>query len=264
MKAKTRKSKLQCKPEEEIQPRLRQWYRSFLGRTLLEMEKAHLDSILANLFGYHLLQVGIIADEDLLSSSRIKQCAILDRDVHVIALDNHLKQKAFSGLPEALPIASDSLDVLVLPHALEFSKDPHQMLREADRTLIPEGHLVILGFNPWSFWMLWRISLGWRGFPPWCGRFRGLARLKDWLSLLGFDIMYTHTYFFRPPLKQEKILTKLRFMEKLGSRLWPVFGGGYTLVAKKRVVTLTPIKPRWRPRRSLIPAGMAEPQNREY
>ena len=79
MKVKTKKSKLQCKPGPEVQPRLRQWYRTFLGQTLLEMEKAYLDSVLANLFGYHLLQVGIIVDEDLLSSSRIKQCAILDR-----------------------------------------------------------------------------------------------------------------------------------------------------------------------------------------
>jgi len=93
--------------------------------------------------------------------------------------------------------------------------------------------------------------------PPWSGDFRSILRLKDWLALLGFDLVYTRSFFFRPPLKRMGIMNRLDFLECVGRRWWPFLGGAYILVAKKRVVTLTPIKPRWRPRRRLIEVGSA-------
>jgi SAM-dependent methyltransferase len=164
----------------------------------------------------------------------------------------------FNGEPEYIPIASDTLDVLVLSHTLEYCANPHEVLREADRILIPEGNVVILGFNPWGLWSVWRALFGWRKKAPWCGRFVGMSRLKDWLQLLGFDITESRRYFFRPPLSQPGIMTRLQFLDTFGSRFWPILGGAYFLVAKKRVATLTPIKPRWRPRRSrLVTTGLA-------
>ncbi|MEJ2508347.1 MAG: methyltransferase domain-containing protein [Gammaproteobacteria bacterium] len=219
-------------------------------------EKDQIDAVLPDLFGYHLLQVGNHADVDLLSASRIPHCVVMEQGLEVRARS----ERAVYGESEALPMACDSLDVLVLPHALEFSSAPHQVLREADRTLIPEGHLVLLGFNPWSLWMLWRFAARWRGRVPWCGRFLSLARVKDWLALLGFDIVQTRTYFFRPPFQHAGLMHRLRFLERLGRRLWPILGGGYVLVARKRVATLTPIRPRWRPRRRLVGnGGLVEP-----
>ncbi|MEW6353264.1 MAG: methyltransferase domain-containing protein [Pseudomonadota bacterium] len=234
--------------------RQRAWYRLRLGSLLLEAECARMAEVLPDLFGYHLLQVGAPADVDLLSTSRISHRIVLDADTG--AHGAHPPQ--LYARPDALPIASDSVDVVVLPHTLEFAPDPHQVLREAERVLIAEGSVVILGFNPWSLWGVWRLLLMRGGEPPWCGRFLSLTRIRDWLALLGFDEIQMRPYFFRPPLHHTGVMHKLNFMEHLGARLWPKLAGAYLLVAKKRVSTLTPIKPRWR-QRSLLGAGVAEP-----
>lgn len=237
---------------------LRTWYDGTLGRRLLEIEQRQLDAILPNLFGYHLVQIGCLADTDMVGASRVSHRVILD------IIDG--RRSATVGVqaePARLPIASDSVDVVVLPHTLEFEADPHQTLREVDRVLIPEGHVVILGFNPWSFWGLRRLfRRRGRATYPWCGRFRGLTRIKDWLALLGFDVVMTSGYFFRPPLHHEGVMRRLAFIEVAGARWCSMLSGAYILVARKRMLTLTPVKPRWRPRRSLIGADMPEPTTR--
>ena len=237
---------------------LRLWYDTPVGNRLLDIERRKLDAILPNLFGYHLLQVGCMVDDDLLGASRISHRIVID-----VVEDRPLQCVRLRAYPDRLPIASDSVDVVVLPHTLEFEADPHQALREIDRILIPEGHVVILGFNPWSWWGLRRLfRRRRRDTYPWCGRFRSLPRIKDWLALLGFDIVMTSGYFFRPPLNHDRIMRRLNFIETAGARWLPMLSGAYLLVAKKRVLTLTPIKPRWRPRRSLIGADMPEPTTR--
>lgn len=257
----TRKPKHPCGPPEVIRAKLRNWYAVGLGRQFLDVERAELDSVLANLFGFHLLQVGAYADEYILAATRISHTVLLDYQAHT--LSEALQKIAMRGSATALPIASQSVDVVVLHHSLEFSRDPHQVLREVDRVLVAEGHVVILGFNPWSFWLPWRWLLRWSQQPPWCGRALGRARLRDWLSLLGFDIVHSKNHFYRPPLQQAGIMDRLKFMDKLGARFWPRLGAGYLLVGRKKVIALTPIKPRWKPRRSLIPQGVVESQNRE-
>lgn len=242
--------------------RMRRWYDTPLGKFLATEEFQQLDAVICNLFGYHLVQVGKAGWGNSFGGTRVPHCVIVDQDYDQ-ELENTLMSGArIGGVPDALPIASDMVDVVTLPHVLEFVKDPHQVLREVDRILIPEGHVVILGYNPLSFWYFARVLLGWRRHPPWCGRFFSVARIKDWLSLLGFDIAYTRFFFYRPPVQHMGIIHRLAFVERLGNRLWPIFGGLYIVVAKKKVVTLTPIKPRWRPRRSFIPAGVVETQNR--
>jgi SAM-dependent methyltransferase len=258
---KRRKSALRRAEINENRQKLRGWYTRLVGRLLLEMEREQMSQVLNNLFGYHALQVGCLLGDDLLASSRIPHQILMDMDPNKTeTLCNHV-----FGYPDALPIVSDSIDVILLPHTLEFERDPHQILREVDRALIPEGHAVILGFNPWSLWGLWRLLTFRRSNPPWCGSFLSLTRIKDWLALLGFDVVLIKPFFFRPPIQQEGIMRRLRFMEKLGARFWPRLSGAYVLVAKKRVATLTPIKPRWRPRRALVGAGkLAGPTARRY
>ena len=163
---------------------------------------------------------------------------------------------------DSLPLATDSLDVVVLPHVLEFEKSPHQILRETERILIGEGHVVILGFNPWSLWGLWRMLLAWRDEPPWCGHFLSLSRLKDWLTLLDFEIEQIEHFYFRPPVRNKSIMKHLEFMEKLGRYAWSFLGGAYILVAKNRVIPLTPIKMSWQARRQMITSGIVEPSAR--
>lgn len=233
-----------------IRNELRVWHLHGAGHLLLEAELAQMDDVLQNLFGYHLLQIGRSHDQDLLASSRISHRIVLDDDME----HGDCSATILRGTLDELPIASDSIDVVVLPHTLEFEQDPHRVLREVERVLIAEGHVVLLGLNPWSLWGMVRWMRRRQGAPPWCGRFLGLMRVKDWLALLGFDVVVTRQYFFRPPLQQEGLMRKLMFMEKIGARLWPRLSGAYLVIAKKRVTTLTPIKPRWKPRRSLMPA----------
>lgn len=239
--------------------KMKAWYKSNLGQKLLEIERAELESILPNLFGYHLLQIGAFVEKDLLSTSRIS---------HRVVIDGLLPEKNYnpggdaylgiSGRPDVLPIQSDCVDVVLLHHTLEFENDPHQALREVDRVLVPEGHVVIQGINPWSYWGLWRLFRYRRGTPPWFGRFRSLLRIKDWLGLLGFDTVVSRVYFYRPPFQRSGVLNRLRFLDALGKRWWPFFGGAYLIVAKKRESTLTMIKPRWRPRR-LVDVNIPKP-----
>ena len=256
-----RKRNHSCGPLHAVRANFRNWYGVGLGRRLLDAERAELDSVLCNLFGFHLLQVGAYADEYILGATRISHRVILDNEAHTLSPE--LGVMALRGSAAALPIASQSVDVVVLHHSLEFAADPHQVLREIDRVLVPEGHVVIVGFNPWGCWLPWRWVLRWRQQPPWCGRTLSSVRLKDWLSLLGFNVVYGKNFFFRPPLHRPGIMDRLMLLEILGARLWPVFGAAFILVGRKRVIALTPIKPRWKPRRSLIPQGIAEPQSNE-
>ncbi|MDH5445612.1 MAG: methyltransferase domain-containing protein, partial [Gammaproteobacteria bacterium] len=155
--------------------------------------------------------------------------------------------------------ASDSVDVVVLNHALEFSHNPHQVLREVERVLVPEGHLVIMMFNPWSLWAVNRLLLRWKNTAPWCGKFISATRSKDWLALLGFEVGQSRGYFFRPALQQMTIMERIGWLEKMGQRFWSIFGGGYMLVAKKKTETMTPIRPKWASRRRrVVAAGLVE------
>lgn len=245
----------------EERHRLRAWYEGRLGQLLLECERRELDEVLANLFGYYLLQVGAVMDAYLLESSRIRHQLVVDSAWPAEPCRAWPGQVAsLCGRPQQLPVQSDSVDVVLLAHTLEFAPSAHEVLREVERVLVAEGHVVILGFNPWSVWGMRRLLRGRRRWhAPWHGTFRGVYRIKDWLSLLGFDIVQVRPYFFRPPLQHETTMRRLEWLERLGRRWWPVLGGAYLIVAKKRVTTLTPIKPRWRPRRSLLQPDVPKP-----
>lgn len=248
-----------CPDPVEARRQLQRWYRTSLGQNLQQCEQGLLNQVLPNLFGYHLLQQGRPMEADLLSASRIPHRMVMEE---LSPRQRTARDEPFVGQSDMLPIATDSLDVILLPHTLEYIDSPHQVLREAERTLIPEGHLLILGFNPWSLFGLRRLLSGWRNQSPWCGHFYSTLRLRDWLALLGFDTVLVRHYFFRPALQNDGIMRRLHALERAGDRFWPVLGGGYLLVAKKRVATLTPIKPRWRSSRSLVTVGSAEPTAR--
>ncbi len=240
-----------CVPEPKVWQLLLDWHDSALGSRLAIEEKSLLDEILPNLFGYHLCQMGVVGDSPLYDASRIAHCFVMD----ISLLPEQVAQVQAS--PLMLPIATDSVDVVILPHVLEFCEQPHEVLREVERVLIAEGHLVLTAINPVSLWMVWKLLFGWRRKLPWCGRFYTAQRVKDWLALLGFDIKIVHYYFYRPPFSRNGLLKRTRFLEPIGRKLFRFFGGGYVIVAKKRVETLTPIRPRWYSRR--VMPGLVEP-----
>lgn len=246
-----------CRDRRRVEQQLAEWYAGQPGQTLAATEQALIDSVLPNLFGYHLLQLGSVVPCDLLSASRIPHRMVMVEG-GALAWRRVPEVGLFRGESEQLPVESSSIDVVLCPHILEFASSPHAVLREVERVLIPEGHLVIVSFNPWSLWGLARLLLGWKRQAPWCGRFYSRGRLQDWLALLGFETVVTRTAFFRLPLSYPGLLQRFEVIERSGSRWWPALGGVHMVVAKKRVATLTPIKPRWRPRRSLLQGKLPE------
>jgi SAM-dependent methyltransferase len=212
------------------------WFDTALGQYVLEREHDYFDRVAADIFGYNALQFGL-PQIDLLRTSRITSRWSVGPSAPV-GLRADFRD---------LPIAANSVDLVVLPHVLEFTDDPHQILREVVRVLVPEGQVLISGFNPWSLIGMKRIKPGSRGQAPWSGRFINLSRLKDWLSLLSFDVIGGRMQGYRPPFSQERWLRRFNFMDKAGDRWWPFAGGIYLLQAVKRVRGMRVITPTWRP-----------------
>ncbi|NIM28714.1 MAG: methyltransferase domain-containing protein [Gammaproteobacteria bacterium] len=237
---------------------LHAWFSRVPGREIALAQRGQLDRVLSNLFGYHLVQVGSLGDLDLLSNSRVLNRNVIEID----GLEQDQPYPVVRGSATALPIESDTVDVVVLPHILEFEAQPHEALRESARVLVPEGHLVICGFNPWSMMGCWRYLKGRQQSAPWSGRFLALTRLRDWLALLGFDVTSQTACFFKPPFSNERLLKRLDFLDRIGTRMPAYFAGAYLVLAQKRVTTLTPIRSRWRPRRRLVAVGLVGPSAR--
>lgn len=191
------------------------------------------DAAVADIFGFNAVQLGM-PNVDLLRNSRIP--------FRCIAAGGG--KAALHCEFEQLPLATGSVDLLLLPHILEFSDNPHQVLRDAERVLMPEGHIVISGFNPLSFWGMRRRFREKRGYP-WRGRFISLMRLKDWLALLGLEVVAGRMGCYTPPFTSEQWLSRMRWMDKAGDRWWPMMGGVYFLVARKKVAGMRLIRPQW-------------------
>jgi len=236
------KAMLNCKASPES---LSDWFSTAQGDYVLKREHDYFDRAVSDIFGFNAMQIGL-PEIDFLRSSRIPlrftAGSQTGHDVRLVHTE--------------LPIASDSLDLVILPHVLEFSEFPHQTLREVERVLRAEGSLIISGFNPFSLWGMTR-ALGRHQGYPWQGKFIALARLKDWLALLGFEVVGGRFAAYAPPLHQSPWLAKYAFMEKAGDRWWAVGGGVYFLHAIKRVPGMRPLKPLWNERlvRRLIPAA---------
>jgi SAM-dependent methyltransferase len=210
------------------------WFATPLGQYLLEKERAYLDDVTPDIFGFHALQLGM-PEVDLLRESRI---------VHRMRIGTGNRPDVYAK-SHVLPIATQSIDLVVLPHVLEFAAEPHEVLREVDRVMMPEGRLVIVGFNPWSLWGL-RSAVGFsREQYPWNGRFVSLPRVKDWLALLGFDVNAGRLVGYAPPFDNQKLRSRFGFMEPAGDRWWAVGGAVYMLQAVKRVRGMRLITPAW-------------------
>ena len=211
------------------------WFATPKGEYVLRWEQGQFDSAVEDVFGFNAVQVGL-PQFDLLRQNRIP---LRTR----VGLDPASDLVADCG---ALPLASGSVDLVVLPHVLEFSPDPHRILREAARVLMPDGQIVISGFNPLSLWGMKRALSRDRSEYPWCGRFIGLLRLKDWLQLLSFELNGGRFGCYAPPFAQTKWLARAAFLEKAGDRWWPITGGVYVVRAIKRTVGMRLVMPSWR------------------
>lgn len=216
-----------------------EWLEGPQGQSLRDWEKARFDVLVADIFGYNAVQVGL-PQFDFLENNRMswrfRTSANADGEV--------------LHAPHAMPFASASLDLVLLPHVLEFSSAPHEVLREVERVLVPEGSVVITGMNPFSLWGARRLVARGGGAYPWRGHYFSAARIRDWLTLLGFETRESLFGCYRPPVATVKWLERWRFMDRMGARWWPICGGAYMLHGVKRVHGMRLIAPSWRDRRA--------------
>jgi SAM-dependent methyltransferase len=235
---------------------LHAWLRSPLGQRVYALERKLAGEALAQVFGWQLLQIGQWGDDDgLLAEARTQRKSVLAW--HGARPSG--TATAIRSRTDSLAIASDSVDAVLLPHTLEYEPEPHEIVREVGRVLSGEGHLIVFGFRPFSSWGL-RNLFAKNGFPPGMERMIGEGRLRDWLKLLGFEVVDARRYLFSLPWSAGSPSSQ-RFFERTGTHLWPMFAGGYLLKARKRVYTLTPVRPRWRLRPKVV-GGLIEPTTR--
>lgn len=214
---------------------IEQWFETSLGKYLLDREQKYFNLVVADIFGYNAAQIGL-PSVNFLQTNRmpLRFCAGTEQGVAVFVK------------PDFIPIKSCSMDLVILPHVLEFNANPHQILREVHRILMHEGHVVISGFNPISFWGIHQHFDKKKQEFPWCGNFIALPRLKDWLKLLNFEMAGGRLCCYTPPFKQQKWRERFSFMEAAGDRWWPISGGVYFLHAIKHVHGMRIIKPGWK------------------
>jgi SAM-dependent methyltransferase len=230
------------------------WWETPIARALLAAESELLSEALEDVFGWELLQVGAWGGgRELLAGSRSRRQSLV-------------AGAAFAGVadilarPSQLPVMSDCIDAVLLPHILEFAPDPYAVLREVDRVLVGEGQLLVLGFRPWSLWGM-RARWSRSGFPPGMRRVLSERLLREWLVLLGFEVVAAQRYLYLSPWSRG-----LARGEGTGRMLrrgltYPLPAGAFLLKARKRVYTLTPVRQRFREKPAVI-GGLVKPTTR--
>ena len=226
------------------------WLKTPLGEVVLARESALIAAALENVFGLQAVQVGAWGGDELfLRHCRSRRCALVapypGDGVDIVARAS------------ALGLASDSVDVMVLPHTLELDEHPHETLREVQRILVGDGHVVLLGFHPLSSWGLCQRARR----SPSAGGAISQRRLLDWLTLLGLDPVDRRSYLFTPPINHHAVARRAPRVEQFGERYLSFLGGAYMVVAKKRVYTRLPLRPSWY-QRHRVRGGLVEPTTR--
>jgi SAM-dependent methyltransferase len=229
------------------------WLESPAGSYVRAWEQARLNALTADIFGFNAVQIGL-PQVNGLEGNRMPNKWLTDThlpqntDVPIVMVHDFAE----------LPFASQSLDLVVLPHVLEFAAEPHQVLREVERVLIPEGQVIVCGFNPASLWGARQAAgrLSGAHFLPQDGEFIRVARLKDWLKLLNMEVNRGHFGCYAPPCATEKWLTRFSFMEKAGDRWWPYFGAVYIVQAIKRIKGMRLIGPAWKKKTARATQGV--------
>lgn len=206
------------------------------GATILKEIEQQLAPWWPKFFGYHLLKIGALSGAISTVESPIK---------HQLTLSQQEGEGDILADIDDLPLLEHSVDVCVLSHALEFTLDPHHVVREANRVLIPNGYLIITGYNPFSLAGLNKLMPYRRQRAPWNERFFSPMRVKDWLHLMGYEILADQRCLHTTLMNKvgEGVITK--HWREFAENYLPSLGSIYVIVAKKRVLPLTPIKPKW-------------------
>jgi len=233
---------------------LSSWWESSLGRALLAAESELLGEALEDVFGWELLQVGAWGNaRELLAGSRTRRQSLIAAAAFPGGAD-------IIARPSLLPVIGDSVDAVLLPHTLEFTPDPYAVLREVDRVLVSEGQLLVLGFRPWSLWGM-RARWNRSGFPPGMRRVLSEGLLREWLVLLGFEVVAARRYLYLSPWGRGATSGGGTGRMLRPGLTYPLPAGAFLLKARKRVYTLTPVRQRFREKPAVI-GGLVKPTTR--
>lgn len=235
---------------------VQRWLRSPLGQALLQQEARIVEEAFDGIFGEQCLQLGFWGEpRAFLKFTRTQHCASVADPATLVGDE----RPDVMGQPHRLPFATDTIDAVILPHTLEFSDRPHAILREVQRVLRSDGHVVIMGFKPGGAWGLRRLVPG-AGLPPGVDSLISERRLTDWLQLLDMRIHRQLRYFFRWPVSGNSRASSADW-ERRGQRWWPELAACYMLTAQKRLLALTPVRKTWLPRPKVV-GGLVKPTTR--
>lgn len=230
------------------------WLQSGTGIALLREESYQVAGAFESIFGDQFLQIGAWGEGQL-----FRQFARTRR--YAVAAPRPAPGVDLVSAPEQLAIAPDSIDAVFLPHTLETAEDPHDVLREVDRILRPDGHLVVLGFNPWGWWGL-RHHLSRRNFPAGGRRMISEHRLHDWLRLLDYRLEPASFFHFAAPVYRSQVMPEPD-RDRPTRRRWHPLASCYLLVASREMLTMTRVRPALRHRRPQLVGGLVNPTTRE-
>lgn len=226
----------------------RQWYTTPAGQVALASLQQAVSSRIVDVFGYYALEIGSLAGQyAFLQESRIASQFTLSS---VLGEPSQL-----IGLPEQLPIAFSNIDLIVATHVLDCSAQPHQVLREIERVLVPEGHCILIGFNPFS----------WHGINTAVKRSTKLAsghsmysslRVREWLQVLGFEVMETVSSRYSLRLSTHN----RSWLGRLGDLYHIATGDVYLIHAQKKVSNRIPIMPSLKVPPILAPGMIVNPE----
>jgi ubiquinone/menaquinone biosynthesis C-methylase UbiE len=260
------------RPLRISQEDIAEWFSTEIGQRLLNQEQKSIDALLSEMFGYHLMSMSVLAEQPSLDASPTSHQFLVSpfSPIDLVtpsagtldAADVSTSQKCVKGIKrrtsivranfEDLPIEPQSIDVALLHHVLDFSSNPHQLLREVARALMPNGHIVLVGFNPWSLLGLRRVvSCVMSSSHFYRQHHLQVSRLNDWCKVLGLELVYNSKGAYGFPLDRHISPTIENITETLGKNIYPYFGGFYILVLRKNVTPMRMIKSPWKNRKVL-------------
>ena len=237
---------------ENISKLLEDWYARPVGQVAFQQINESICKSLEHIFGYHLVQLGLARGMPLYLQSTIPTRILLSNTGGELV-------KLVANFEE-LPIASDCTDAIIGHHFLEFSRHPHRTLREIHRILTPQGHLILIGFNPYSLLGLGQLCLKLSGVRLWknWSPIRS-TRLRDWLYLLGFEIISYDTLCHIPKLGSDNIHHILCNLDNIVKRTKLPVGGLFVIHAIKSVSGVSSLVRKEVKRRSIISVPTPSP-----
>jgi len=224
------------------------WQDLPLGDELKHLIESEVAEASRKIFGYHLVRLGNLSSQIELAACPIKH------QVNITC--NKQAYTSLVATSDDLPVSDNSVDAFLLAHELDFAKDPHQILREVDRTIMPNGYIVITGFNPFSLCGLFKYLPINKSSILHEARFFSSARIKDWLQLLGFEIVDVKHLLFNELFLQRKLRASSKWNQWCHQYL-PLLTTMYVIVARKREVPLPMIKIKWKVKTKFSAVGVS-------